>query len=83
MNYALLKLAHTGAWGGPVANAIYQASTVLLLAGYIGWIKQAREAWGGMSKGAFAGWYRFTTLAVTGILTVATEWWRYVLFSSS
>lgn len=76
MNYALLRLAHTGIWGGPAANAAYQLSTVLFLSIYIFYTPSVKEAWGGLSKGAFAGWGRFTSLAVTGILTVATEWWR-------
>lgn len=80
-NYALIKGSQLGLDGAPVSYIIYHLSTVLLLLFYI----QRRQSSGdgpkfrllSLRREIFDGMKIFVSYAMTGILTVATEWWRY------
>lgn len=75
-NFAFFRLAGTGLWAAPVAASIYHLTTSSLLLAFICYSKAVKETWGGFSRQAFVGLTRVTSLAITGIMTVATEWWR-------
>lgn len=75
-NFVLLRLANTGLWGAALANTVYHLATTILLLAFMAADEQARSFWKSFSKKSLLGSGRFITLSITGILTVATEWWR-------
>jgi MATE family multidrug resistance protein len=75
-NFVFFRIARTGIWGAPVAHTIYHLSNTVGLLAFICCSKVTRATWGGFSKKVFKNLGRVASLSVTGILTVATEWWR-------
>jgi MATE family multidrug resistance protein len=63
-----------GLWGAPVANAVYNTSNVLCLLLYV-WYKPDLAGAMITTMAIFEDLVQFSILAMTGILTVATEWW--------
>ncbi|RDW77147.1 hypothetical protein BP6252_05200 [Coleophoma cylindrospora] len=76
-NYSFAFLLNMGVLGAACAHVIYHASTAIFLTGYAWSSKTARVGWGGFSREAFSNCWEFIKLALSGILTVATEFWGF------
>ena len=74
-NYVLILRTPLGVNGAALAHAIYHGLTVIGMAGFMLSNKTARSYWGGFSRKAFSDLGSFVFLALTGVLTVATEFW--------
>jgi MATE family multidrug resistance protein len=80
-NYVLIRVTQVGLSGAPIAHTIYHLSTALFLLIYMLTSPTAKGNWGGFTTKAWHGWQRFSSLALTGILTVATEWWSFEILA--
>lgn len=78
MNYVLVLRTDLGVTGAAVAHAIYHFTTIATMVMYSSWSVSAREYWGGFTWKAFHDPWPFIVLALSGLLTVATEFWWYV-----
>ncbi|KAL3423750.1 MATE efflux family protein [Phlyctema vagabunda] len=76
-NYLLVLVAGMGVLGASCSHVIYHLSTAVLLTICAWRSETARKAWGGFSMEAFSDCWEFLKLAVSGILTVATEFWGF------
>lgn len=72
----LVKGTRLHLWGGPCAFAIYQLIAVIILLGVIAYKPTVRKTWHSSTSGMLQGFPRMLFYAVTGIMTIATEWWR-------
>jgi MATE family multidrug resistance protein len=81
-NYVFVRVVGMGVLGASLSHVLYHLSTAVLLSGCVLGSGTARAGWGGFSRKAFEGWWEFVKLALSGILTVATEFWRYFLIRS-
>jgi len=75
-NVILINFLGVGLVGAPIAHFIYGLSNVLFLLIYITWRPELRSRLCVGSKEVYKDLAKFSILAFTGILTVATEWWR-------
>lgn len=76
LDIVLVKWTSLQLWGVPCAFAIYQVITVLLLLGLIAYKPAIRLTCRLSTAGMHSGWSQMLFYAVTGIATIATEWWR-------
>jgi MATE family multidrug resistance protein len=76
VHYTGLKL-----WGVPCAFGVYQLLTAVGLLSVILSMPAIRKTCRMSMKGTMHGFPTLLFYAVTGILTIATEWWRYVDFA--
>jgi multidrug resistance protein, MATE family len=75
-NLVFVRGTRLGLWGVPCAFCIYQLLTVVALLFVIAKKPAVRKTWYGSTVGAWKGISRLVFYAITGITTVATEWWR-------
>ena len=75
-NFVLVRWTRMRLWGVPCAFCIYQLLTVVALLCVIAYKPAIRKTWHWPTIGALNGLSRLLSYAVTGILTIATEWWR-------
>lgn len=78
VNFFLVRWTRLGLWGVPCAFCIYQGFTVVTLLTVIACKPAIKKTWYGSVVGVAKGASRLAFYAVTGILTIATEWWRLV-----
>lgn len=78
-NYGLVLLLKMGVLGASCSHVIYHASTAIFLTVCAWRSSTARGGWGGFSREALSNCWEFIKLALSGILTVATEFWGYGL----
>lgn len=76
-NHVLVLKTPLGINGAPLAHAVYQGSTIVAMAVFVSSNKSAKAYWGGFSRRAFEDFGTFVFLAITGMLTVATEFWCF------
>jgi len=74
-NWALVHNTSLGVNGAAIAHAIYYLVTLISMTIFMASNAAAKQYWGGFSMKAFYDPWPFTWLALTGILTVATEFW--------
>ncbi|KAF2093281.1 MATE efflux family protein [Rhizodiscina lignyota] len=77
MNYILVLHTNLGVIGAAISHAIYHFTTVVTMVVYIAFNKSASQYWGGFTWKAFADPWPFIILALSGLLTVATEFWCF------
>ena len=75
-NYVFVRVVGMGVLGASLSHVLYHLSTAVFLSACVWWSETAREGWGGFSRKAFEDTWEFIKLALSGILTVATEFWR-------
>ncbi|CZR65216.1 uncharacterized protein PAC_15116 [Phialocephala subalpina] len=78
---ALLVPASLGLWGAPVACVVYNFSNVSVLTVYVWSHPSLTPNLGSITGETFKDLMPFSILAVTGILTVATEWWSFEILA--
>lgn len=74
--YILVTLSNLGLVSVIIAFAVYQLANLILIALHIGYLSTAKLSLRPSMNNVLAGLPRFFGLAITGILTTATEWWR-------
>lgn len=83
-NVVFIRLTGFGASGAPAAFLVYQIATILLLVVMLArWERQKQSVkrirgWGELVDGLGTNLF----LGLTGLLTIATEWWRLVSTAS-
>lgn len=77
-NFLLVRVANLGVIGAPLAHTVYHLTTIICLVVYISIKSDSQTNWRGFSKGKLADWTRFSNFAISGILTLAAEGFRYV-----
>jgi multidrug resistance protein, MATE family len=75
MNFVLVLQMELGVLGAAISHAIYFFVTIVAMVAYMASNAAAREYWGGFTWRAFQDPWRFIILAISGLLTVATEFW--------
>ncbi|KAK5454340.1 ethionine resistance protein [Exophiala xenobiotica] len=81
LNFVLVRWTRLRLWGVPCAFCIYQLLTVVALLSVIAYKPATRETWRRPTVGALKGLSRLLWYAVTGILTIATEWWSFEILA--
>ncbi|KAF2804797.1 MATE efflux family protein [Mytilinidion resinicola] len=81
ISFALVKWTDLGLWAIPLAFSIYQLSTAILLLYTIYVTPIARESFRASTTGVLGGLPRVLYYAITGILTIATEWWSFEILA--
>ena len=76
LDVVLVRWTSLGLLSVPCAFAIYQIVTMLLLLGSITYKPVIRRTWCSSITGMLDGLPQMMFYAVTGIATIATEWWR-------
>lgn len=75
MNYVLVLHTNLGVAGAAISHGIYHLTTVVAMVIYVLFNESARQYWGGFTWKAFNDPGPFVLLAISGLLTVATEFW--------
>nr|KAK5446044.1 ethionine resistance protein [Exophiala xenobiotica] len=81
LNFVLVRWTRLRLWGVPCAFCIYQLLTVVALLCVIAYKPATRGTWHRPTVGALKGLSRLLWYAVTGILTIATEWWSFEILA--
>lgn len=77
-NYVLVLVLEMGALGASCSHVLYHLSTAIFLTVCAWRSGIARNGWGGFTTESFSNCWEFIKLALSGILTVATEFWGSV-----
>jgi MATE family multidrug resistance protein len=78
LNYILVLHTNLGINGAAISHAVYHFTTILAMVVYASFNESVRQYWGGFTWEAFRDPWPFVILAISGLLTVATEFWWYV-----
>ncbi|EXJ71667.1 uncharacterized protein A1O5_05475 [Cladophialophora psammophila CBS 110553] len=81
VTFVLVRWTKLRLWGVPCAFCIYQLLTVVALLCVIARKPAIRRTWYGSIFGIQKGISRLAFYAVTGILTIATEWWSFEILA--
>jgi MATE family multidrug resistance protein len=76
ISYILIRYSHLGVLATPMAFTVYQLANLVLLVLMMSCKASVRQSIYWSTKGLMRGSYTVLKYAVSGILTVATEWWR-------
>ncbi|EXJ86319.1 hypothetical protein A1O3_03270 [Capronia epimyces CBS 606.96] len=81
INFALVHWTSLKLWGVPCAFGIYQLLTVVALLCVVFAMPAIRKTWHWSTTGMWHGLPRLLFYAVTGIFTIATEWWSFEILA--
>lgn len=81
INVILVKSTNLSVWSGPVSFSIYQLLTMIFLLSTIFSTPDIRRSWRSSPTHLLQGLPRLLFYALTGICTIATEWWSFEILA--